>query len=111
MARRPTKSSFETEVEVNGVPTPVTVEYSYYPGHPGRISGPPEDCEPPEGPEVEVLALYATDDKAKTDLSEKVSKPAMAQLEEQCCFEAEDSEDSRYEAAMESKFDAMHEGD
>jgi hypothetical protein len=31
----------------------------FYPGDPGRLSGPPEKCYPPEGAEVEILRLTA----------------------------------------------------
>lgn len=37
----------ETEVDAE-------ISYSFTPGHPAKLYGPPEDCYPAEGPEVEV---------------------------------------------------------
>lgn len=37
----------ETEVDAE-------ISYSFTPGHPAKTYGPPEDCYPAEGPEVEV---------------------------------------------------------
>ena len=36
----------------------VLVEYEYEPGDPGRLSGPPEDCYPPEPAQVTVLQVF-----------------------------------------------------
>lgn len=35
-----------------------TGEAKIYPGDPGRVSGPPEKCYPPEADEVEITALW-----------------------------------------------------
>lgn len=35
----------------------LVVSYKYTPGDPGRTSGPPERCYPPEPPEVEFLTV------------------------------------------------------
>lgn len=109
MPRYPAKSSFETEVDVDGTPTPVVVEYSYHPGHSGRTYGPPEDCYPPEGAEAEIERIYAVADPTKADLSAKVKTEVQAQLSEQSCYEAEEAEESAYEAAADAKYDAWKE--
>lgn len=101
--------SFETTVELEGNEVEVTVEYSYSPGTPGKTYGPPENCYPPEGPEVEILAVYLTDDKTETDLSSKLSKETNAQLEEQACVAGDEGMADDYEAAMEDKADAARE--
>ena len=33
------------------------VGYTYAPGDPGQVSGPPENCYPPEGLEIELISL------------------------------------------------------
>lgn len=33
------------------------IEYSFIPGDPGRLSGPPEDCYPPEPAEVDITSI------------------------------------------------------
>lgn len=35
------------------------IEYTRTPYDPGRLSGPPEDCYPPEGGDVEIINVYA----------------------------------------------------
>jgi len=37
----------------------VVATYTYRAGYPGKLWGPPEHCYPPEGPEVELVALFA----------------------------------------------------
>jgi hypothetical protein len=34
------------------------VAYTYLPGDPGRLSGPPEDCYPPEPAEVDIRSVF-----------------------------------------------------
>lgn len=111
MAKRNRRSgsSFETEVEVDGNPVEVTVVYSYSPGSPGKTYGPPENCYPPEGPDVDIESIFLTDDKTETDISEKLSKKQMESLIEQCCEAGEEAEHDAYEAAMEDKADAARE--
>ena len=52
------------------------VEYrvvaSYSPGHPGQLYGPPENCYPPESPEVEYTDVFEVEGKTekRIDLSE-----------------------------------------
>lgn len=54
---------------------PCEIEFYFYPGSPGRISGPPEQCYPPEEEELEITGikdpttkreLVVTDDMLKT---------------------------------------------
>lgn len=33
-------------------------EYDYVPGSPGKLTGPPENCFPPEPAELEIIKLY-----------------------------------------------------
>lgn len=42
------------EIFFNHVNSDREVEINYTPGDPGRLSGPPEDCYPPEDPEWEL---------------------------------------------------------
>lgn len=44
-------------VELDGNEVDCRVEFTYYPGDPGRLSGPPEDCYPPEPPEFEICRV------------------------------------------------------
>lgn len=59
--------SFERDDE-----TEVTVEYTISDYDPGVLSGPPENCYPPEGGEVEIIRVFTdagdvtfTDDEAE----------------------------------------------
>ena len=44
---------------------PVLVEYTFTRGDPGRYFGPPEDCYPPEGPEIEIIEATVAGEKVK----------------------------------------------
>ena len=46
-------NSTDTHLEL-----PLCVEFDFTPGTPGRITGPPEDCYPPEGAEIDITAVY-----------------------------------------------------
>lgn len=101
--------SFETVVELDGREVEVVVVYTYSPGHPGQLYGPPENCYPPEGAEAEVEAVYLKDDPTKTDIMPKLKTEVVENLFEQSVTEGEEDEVDRYEAAMEDKADAMRE--
>lgn len=105
--------SFETTIALmkdnEEVETEVTVVYSYTPGSPGKLSGPPEDCYPPEGPEVDIEAVYRTDDETKTDLSSALDESTLDSMREQACSEAEDYDRGQYESAMEDRAEAARE--
>lgn len=34
------------------------IHYTYFPGDPGQLSGPPEKCYPPEDPDLEFTAIW-----------------------------------------------------
>lgn len=113
MKRRASKNSGEVEtvVELAGAEVEVTVVYNWTPGSPGRTYGPPEDCYPPEGPEVDIEGIFLTEDKTKTDISAKLSKETMESLVEYCAEQGEEHAYDAYEAAMEDKADADRERD
>lgn len=51
----------KTTIPVSDLPIEIEIE-SYSPGDPGRFSGPPENCYPPEAEEVEFTArLFGTE--------------------------------------------------
>jgi hypothetical protein len=95
--------SFETTVEIGDDEVEVTVEYGYSPGTPGKTYGPPENCYPAEGPDVDVVTVYRTDDKTKTDIMPLLSPEVIERLSEGACENGEESEQDRYEEAMERK--------
>jgi hypothetical protein len=45
-------------VDINVLGLDLTATAYYHPGDPGRLSGPPEKCYPPEPAEVEVVKLF-----------------------------------------------------
>ena len=47
------------------------VTFKFWPGSEGRTYGPPEDCYPPEAPEVQIVAVYEDDTNVRRpDLDE-----------------------------------------
>ena len=48
---------YEITIELHGGDAEIVVEYDYYKGTPGRTSGPPEKCFPPEPSWVEIDAV------------------------------------------------------
>lgn len=105
----------------------VDVDFHWSPGDPGRLSGPPEDCYPPEPDEVEindVTILKVTEideDGNETDLvlTEDVAKFWADKFEEEVAEdedfiellrnEGAEADEAAYEAAMESRMDEMRE--
>lgn len=59
-------------IEINGVDFECEIEYSYIPGDPGKLYGPPEDCYPPEAPEIEIDVLKITNGKIYGEKNEKI---------------------------------------
>ena len=51
----------------------VRVGYTYAPGDPGRISGPPENCWPPEGAEYEIISLSFGDKPVTGKLADLIT--------------------------------------
>lgn len=47
-------SMMTVPIEIMGVEFLAEVDYSYYPGSPGKVDGPPEDCYPPEPEELDI---------------------------------------------------------
>ena len=102
--------SFETEVEVDGKPVEVTVEYTFSPATPDVFylrNGDPGYPGDPAGADIEVV--YRTDDKAKTDLSKKLSEETFERLIEQACNAGEEALNDDYDDAMERKADEARE--
>ena len=62
-----------------------TAEVNYTPGTSGRVTGPPEDCYPPEPSEVEFISLDCGQDTAMfllySDRSEWIHEAALTALE------------------------------
>jgi hypothetical protein len=81
------------------------VECSVSPGDPGRTYGPPERCYPPEPPEVEILRVFDSAGKERSDLLPRVEM-AWDEIEEKAIKEAEESHAAAYEAAEEDRADA-----
>lgn len=57
----------------------VVVEYDYHKGHPGRLSGPPENCYPPEPAYIEIITVM----HKGTDIADYLSDNQMTTLEEE----------------------------
>lgn len=101
---------YETTVEVEGEEVEVTVDYRFTEGTPDVYylsNGDPGY--PGDPPEVEVVGVWRTGDKAKTDLWEKLPKEVQERLEEEACEKGSDGIASAYEDAMEAKADAARE--
>lgn len=64
MARN-TKVEFEIELEYGSKSVEYLVKAEVSPYDPGRTSGPPEKCYPPEGGEVEQKEVYYVDKKVR----------------------------------------------
>jgi hypothetical protein len=85
--------SFAQEINVLGLDLKATG--TYYPGDPGRVSGPPEKCYPPEPAEVEVHSLtYCGEDKEydmkpllDSDVGEEVLDKCVEAVTEWLCTE------------------------
>ena len=65
----------------------LTAEVNYTPGDPGRVVGPPENCYPPEAPEIEFISLdYGAYDAMwlldSPRLCEQLETAALEKLEE-----------------------------
>jgi hypothetical protein len=75
-----------TYVDFNGDRLDVEVEYRVISmGSKGRYSGPPEDCYPGEGPELDIEAVLLVDEDGKTtdeDILDELSDAALDRLED-----------------------------
>jgi hypothetical protein len=86
----------------------LSVECAVTPGDPGRLYGPPEKCYPPEGPEVDLLAVYDEDGRERRDLLPEAEKDR-ARIEEAAIEEAEESHAAAYEDACERRAEEARE--
>lgn len=73
----------------------VTVEYDYHKGSPGRLSGPPERCYPPEPAYVEIINVM----HGSIDIEPYLSDDIMINIEQ----EIEADIQSAHELAMERR--------
>ena len=64
------------------------IEFDYNPGDPGRTSGPPENCYPPEGEEFEITAAIMIEGRWRLDVTSLIVSElcdgAMEWIEEKC---------------------------
>ena len=84
---------FAQEINVLGLDLKATG--IYYPGDPGRVSGPPEKCYPPEAAEAEVETLIYQDEKENysmmplldSDIGEEILEKICDKVTEWLCCE------------------------
>ncbi len=53
--------SIDIGIDIAGVEIGVTVDLVFRPGDPGRTSGPPENCYPPEAAEIDIFDFELRD--------------------------------------------------
>lgn len=105
----------------------VDVDFHWSPGTPGYVSGPPEDCYPPEPDEVEIndvtiLSVTEIDEdgnETELALTEDVAKFWADKFEEEKSededfidllrAEGAEADEAAYEAAQEARMDEMRE--
>lgn len=80
-------------------------EVEFFPGVPGRTWGPPEDCYPDEGAEVDILSLSVNDADATflldSDLQVQIEELAMEAAIKAYCSALEDHKIDAYIDQME----------
>jgi hypothetical protein len=114
MARQ-TVETFWARLERNATGGDVEVEYQvladYHPGVRGRTYGPPEECYPPEGPELDITGVYEVTPGAKPrvvdleDFLDSLTSEQFQDLEGRLFSEAEDACVSAADEAADRKFD------
>lgn len=86
--------NFAQDINVIGLDLKVTG--IYHAGDPGRMSGPPEHCYPPEPAEVDVHTLTYVDEEGKeynmmpltySDMAEEISEKCIDAVTEWLCNE------------------------
>ncbi len=79
----------------------ITIEFSFYPGDPGKTYGRPEDCYPPEPAEVEIenISFRSID----IPLS-KFSEDELGELNDLCADAAIDQIRADYEMQAEDEY-------
>lgn len=88
----------------------------FSPGHPGQTYGDPENCYPPEGPEVEYCDVYEVKgmERKRLDLVEfeySLTKAQDDELRSRLVYEAEEYGTDEEAAAADDAYDRMKEGD
>lgn len=101
---------------VNGRDFEYRVFAYFSPGHPGKTYGDPENCYPPEEPEVEYCEVYEAKGttRKRLDLDEFVdslTKEQDTELRERLIYEAEEYGTDEEAAAADDAYDRMREGD
>lgn len=89
----------------------IEVEVSFTPGTPGRLYGPPEDCYPPEGPEVEVLSARFTDTGESVELTNHEYDLLAEKIEANAESAYADAMEAREEARAEARWESRHDRD
>lgn len=74
MTRHPEHESTQYRELDDGSEVDLTVTYTITPYDPGRINGPPEDCYPPEGGEVEIVSVTDADGNAIESTDEEAER-------------------------------------
>lgn len=113
--RTPFTRKVTTRIEHDGGSYIAEVTLRCQPGDPGRISGPPEDCYPPELDEAEaedILILEVEEDGKEELVGQHVDWDIDTGDMIQEAFEAQaDADAAAEEEYWENRLDAMREGD
>lgn len=83
---------------------------NFTPGTPGKTYGPPEDCYPPEGPEVEYTEAFEVDGKSERKLDSKTFFDSLTEdedsdLQDKLILEAEEQGTDQANEAADRKYD------
>jgi hypothetical protein len=85
--------------------------YTYTPGDPGRLSGPPEHCYPPEAPEVEISKLtYNGQDVMfllDSDLGEDIRDSLQELIEENLYDDRDEGPEDHFRDDVEADADTL----
>lgn len=108
----------QTSIEYDGHMYWVEVTLDCTPGSPGRISGDPDNCYPPEpdmGEPTDIVVLEANEGGDNSLVGQhvdwKIDFDNLVELTGWVFEEQADANDAAYEAYCEAKLDAMREGD
>jgi len=74
------KVSTKLMVERDDKEIELSIEGSFSPGTPGKLSGPPEDCYPPESAEAEIELISFEGQPWKGELTEEEAEAAIEAL-------------------------------
>jgi hypothetical protein len=85
--------------------------YTYTPGDPGRCSGPPEKCYPPEGAEVEINKLTYNDQDVmflwQSDLGEDIADTLVELIEENLYDDRDEGPEDHFRDDVEADADTL----